>query len=410
MAVGGISAPQGFERLMAPATAGVRSSEKLALLVARQIEADVLRRGWPVGEPLGSEVELRATYPVSRAVLREAIRLVEHHQVAEMRRGATGGLYVCAPGAGPAAQAAVMYLSYAGVQVQDFLRVRRALEPLAARLAAERITEEGIAKLRECAEAESTEPGSSKWAPDALHDLVAQLSGNPALRLFLGVLTRLLAEYGDLVANAAPESVRQAGKEAHSSHLEIVEAIISGSVGRAEATIREHNDYIIAWSETNPPRRRRRRAQAPVRRLASSHLPVKLGESLAMRIHHDIAMEGQALGSVVGSERDLLERYGVSRAVLREAIRLLRVPRRCPDENRAPRRAHHYAPGSTGKHRHHGALPGVSARRQRGSADGARRDRTGHRVGPDGPKGSAGGAVAADRPGQRRSPPSRGTG
>ncbi|HEV7792184.1 MAG TPA: GntR family transcriptional regulator, partial [Pseudonocardia sp.] len=54
---------------------------KLAARVARQIEQDVLRTGWPVGEVLGSETELRERYQVSRAVLREAIRLVEHHQV-----------------------------------------------------------------------------------------------------------------------------------------------------------------------------------------------------------------------------------------------------------------------------------------------------------------------------------------
>src|SRR3954449_1504876 len=113
---------------------------KLAAQVARRIEAEVVRRGWPVGESLGSEPDLRERHGVSRSVLREAVRLVEHHQVARMRRGPNGGLFVMAPDAGPAAQAMVIYLEYVGPSVDDLLHARRLLEPLAAGLAARQVT------------------------------------------------------------------------------------------------------------------------------------------------------------------------------------------------------------------------------------------------------------------------------
>src|SRR5215216_4936232 len=99
---------------------------------------------WPVGESLGSEPELRERYGVSRSVLREAVRLVEHHQVARMRRGPNGGLFIAAPDAGPAARAMVIYLEYVGTSVDDLMQARRLLEPLAAGLAARRVSEEGI--------------------------------------------------------------------------------------------------------------------------------------------------------------------------------------------------------------------------------------------------------------------------
>ena len=51
---------------------------------------------------------------MSRSVLREAVRLVEHHQVARMRRGPNGGLLICEPDAGPATRAVVIYLEYLG--------------------------------------------------------------------------------------------------------------------------------------------------------------------------------------------------------------------------------------------------------------------------------------------------------
>src|SRR4051795_8268800 len=134
-----------------PAAGGIAADPaegKLAARVARRIEADVVARGWPVGTSLGSEPELRARHGVSRAVLREAVRLVEHHQVARMRRGPGGGLFVVSPDAGPAARALVIYLQYAGTGVDALMAARRLLEPLSARLAAERIGEDGVALIR----------------------------------------------------------------------------------------------------------------------------------------------------------------------------------------------------------------------------------------------------------------------
>ncbi|MGB9223578.1 FadR/GntR family transcriptional regulator, partial [Mycobacterium sp.] len=123
-------------------------SDKRASRIARRIEADIVRHGWTVGESLGSEGALQQRYGVSRSVLREAVRLVEHHQVARMRRGPNGGLFICEPDAGPATRAVVIYLEYVGTTLEDLLNARLVLEPLAAALAAEHIDEAGIDRLR----------------------------------------------------------------------------------------------------------------------------------------------------------------------------------------------------------------------------------------------------------------------
>src|ERR1700721_2725611 len=65
----------------------MRTSSSLAAAVARQILTDVVDRGWPVGEVLGSQTALIERYGVSRAVFREAVRLVENQQGATMGRG-----------------------------------------------------------------------------------------------------------------------------------------------------------------------------------------------------------------------------------------------------------------------------------------------------------------------------------
>ncbi|HEY0227737.1 MAG TPA: FCD domain-containing protein, partial [Mycobacterium sp.] len=154
---------------------------KLASTIARDIEADIIRRGWPVGASLGSERALQQHFSVSRSVLREAVRLVEHHQVARMRRGPNGGLLICEPDAGPATRAIVIYLEYLGTTLSDLLNARLVLEPLAASLAAERIDESGIDRLRAVLHAEE------QWKPglpaprDEFHIALAEQSKNPVL-------------------------------------------------------------------------------------------------------------------------------------------------------------------------------------------------------------------------------------
>src|SRR5690349_14513115 len=115
-----------------------RTSRSLAGRVAVRIEHDVRRAGWPEGANLGSEVDLLARYGVSRAVLREAVRLTEYLGVARMRGGPGGGLIVTRPDQSAVVTAVMVYLTYRGVRLAEIMETRRQLEDLAVRLAAER--------------------------------------------------------------------------------------------------------------------------------------------------------------------------------------------------------------------------------------------------------------------------------
>src|SRR5215204_2322393 len=222
---------------------------KLAAQVARRIEAEVLRRGWPVGESLGSEPELRVRYGVSRSVLREAVRLVEHHQVARMRRGPNGGLFVSAPDAGPAARAMVIYLEYVGTTVDDLMQARRLLEPLAAGIAAQQVTEAGIELLRHTLAAEDDEIG--ELSAEALHNVLGELSANAVLRLFIDVLIRLNSRYAEPPASVPRSEYEKARSAAKRRHAEIGAAVIAGDSGRAESLVGEYLDGVRAWMQAN---------------------------------------------------------------------------------------------------------------------------------------------------------------
>src|ERR1700733_13746427 len=155
---------------------GPGTADKRASKIARHIEAEIVRRGWPVGESLGSEHALQQRFCVSRSVLREAVRLVEHHRVARMRRGPNGGLLVREPDAAPATHAIIIYLEYLGTTVDDLLDARLLLEPVAAALAAERIDEAGIDRLRTAVDAEQQSTAGRSAACADFHAALAEES------------------------------------------------------------------------------------------------------------------------------------------------------------------------------------------------------------------------------------------
>ncbi|MBO0864776.1 MAG: FadR family transcriptional regulator [Mycobacterium sp.] len=277
-------------------------SGKRASQIARRIEADIIRRGWPIGESLGSEQALQRRYRASRSVLREAVRLVEHHQAARMRRGPGGGLLICEPDAAPATNAIVIYLEYLGTTIADLLDARLLFEPLAAALAAERIDEAGIGRLRTVLHA----------APaHQFHSTLARESKNPVLQLFIDILMRLTAQFA---RGSGADDAAEALHRTRTEHADIVVAVTTGDAARAKTLSERHVESVTAWLQRHPPGR-----------LGGDRQPAhgKLAEVLAANIRDDIAASGWPAGSVFGTEMQLLERYRVSRSVLREAVRLL---------------------------------------------------------------------------------------
>lgn len=311
----------------APEEPDTQEARKLAAQVAGRLEADILAAGWPVGRVLGSESELRERYGVSRAVFREAIRLVEHHEVATMRRGPSGGLVVKAPDSGPLTTAMVIYLEHMGATVADILSARLLLEPVAARLAAERMSEQGIATLRSALDEESR-LGTTSGLRDPLHTTMAQLSGSATLRLFIDVLVELTDRYAQVPPPPTPAVAQAVAAQSDRAHQAVANSIIAGDPGRAEHRTIRHLEAMREWllSATQQPINRVILAGPFAGRLAPSDPDAgkqKLAETVAHQMIAAITASGASVGDLVGSEADLLSRFGVSRAVFREAVRLL---------------------------------------------------------------------------------------
>lgn len=266
------------------------TTDKSASVLARRIEDSIIARGWPVGEVLGSEAALIDRYGVSRGVVREAVRLLEHKQVAAMRSGPNGGLIVGAPAASAVAETVSNYFTFASISIRDVFVTRRQVESAAIRLAADRLSEGGISRLRAAAESAD---------PNELHRCVAGLTRNPALLIIVDSL--LQASSSPRASDPQPQLGR-----------EIVEALCTGEIGSAEHLLVRRIDCLETTTD-------RRGLDAAL----SANAQRKLPEQLAFQVVRDVHGGGHQVGEVIGSEQEFAERYGVSRAVFRQTIRIL---------------------------------------------------------------------------------------
>jgi DNA-binding FadR family transcriptional regulator len=292
---------------------GGSHESKRAAKVADRIVEDVIAAGWPVGSILGSEAELLARYRVSRAVFREAVRLLEHQQVAHTRRGPGGGLVITEPTADAVIDAVVLYLYRVEARLDELFEARIVLEEIAASLAPSRLRAPERERLREFSSA-APAPG---WPdPRALHSLIAEVTRNPAIELFVDVLSRVAKLYSSGWQDFGP-AVRA---ETTRAHARIAEAVIDGDAAAARRRMRRHleaeADYLRG--------RRSTRQQLPgVAVVLSQSAEGKRAETVARHITQRIVAEGLPPGQLIGTEPELMERASVSRAVLREAVRLL---------------------------------------------------------------------------------------
>lgn len=214
-----------------------KGRQRLAEAVAAKIERDVVARGWPVGEALGTEAELMASHQVSRAVLREAARIVEHHGVAEMRRGNGGGLIVIEPSSGAVQTAARLHFTYVGVSRQQIFDARVAIELAGIQQVVSCLTDEGRQMLQDVVHEERTAGTAAEH--HRFHATLASQSGNPVLEFFVEVLASLDR---DLVKEQIEHASRAelSPQKSVRAHEAILEAVLAGDGALATERMHRH--------------------------------------------------------------------------------------------------------------------------------------------------------------------------
>jgi len=294
------------------AVTGERPGSKLAATIAGRIANEIITGRFPAGEVLGSEPELIERYDVSRSVFREAVRLLEHIGAARMRRGPGGGLVVTEPSVDAVLTVALLYIHRVGATADEVFETRLILEEAVAELAPARLDEDGLRQVRALV-ADEASGRVDDWR--AMHALLASLTRNPALELFVEILARVMTLYAPDI-DAIPKQSQRAAIHAHER---IAAAVISGDDAIARRRMRSHLEAEVAFLR----RRRSTRQILDVERALVGPLGSKRAERLARDILRKIVAGGLPPGTALGSEPELLAEHGASRAVFREAVRIL---------------------------------------------------------------------------------------
>jgi GntR family transcriptional regulator, transcriptional repressor for pyruvate dehydrogenase complex len=193
------------------------------------------------GQHLPSERELATSLNVSRTTVREAISRLAATGYVEVRRGRNGGAIVTSE-AGPETDAMIQRTLAPGWDRLDRLfDFRTLIEPLIARTAAARRSEQAAQRISEALEAyraAGDDRAASGRADGELHRTIAEATGNP----YLVDLSDRIRHAVSLGFRAEPYSsaIRE---QAIVEHAALADAVIEGDPDRA-ADIAAHHFAI----------------------------------------------------------------------------------------------------------------------------------------------------------------------
>lgn len=204
--------------------------------VREQLEQAIRGGDYSIGDRLPSERELAEMFGVSRVSIREALRTLEAIGLVEVKHGA--GTMVVDPATRPDRDL-TRWTKANRREVLELLRVRSALDELAAEEAAARHDDAGLAAIREAHEAFAAAPDDRSDQLAALdmafHLAIAAASGGELLRNLLAELHHHLEESREIFFT--PE--QRAGASAK-EHAEILAAIEAGNPRAARQAIKDH--------------------------------------------------------------------------------------------------------------------------------------------------------------------------
>jgi GntR family transcriptional regulator, transcriptional repressor for pyruvate dehydrogenase complex len=186
-------------------------------------------------ERLPPENELCEQLGVNRMAVREGLRWLEDHQYIRIQRGRYGGAFVVQP----ALDVAVERLRGMAVNFRQLFEYRAAIEPLAAELAAERITPTELARLDRLHELELQDPpiGRDRFrAIDvSFHQVVASACRNDYLIVAVKDIRVWIAPGLDLLDRSP-----QRKQESLDSHGELIRRLRAHDRAGAGAVMRAH--------------------------------------------------------------------------------------------------------------------------------------------------------------------------
>ncbi|HWL57610.1 MAG TPA: FadR/GntR family transcriptional regulator [Paracoccus sp. (in: a-proteobacteria)] len=212
--------------------------DSLSSIVAKGIAERIESGEFSVGDKLPIEAQLGETYNVSRTVVREAIAHLRSEGLVESRQGV--GVFV-------SGQNGVLKISpeKAGelAEILEILELRLGVEVEAAGLAAQRRSDENLAKIMEIIE---TTADLDRFIENpreldfSFHMAIAEATGNGYMPRFLSFIGPVIIPRSQLIHASVPELTRDYLAKMNDEHRRIADAIARKDVLDAREAMRFH--------------------------------------------------------------------------------------------------------------------------------------------------------------------------
>jgi DNA-binding FadR family transcriptional regulator len=216
---------------------------KAADVLADSLREQILDGRLRVGAVLPNERDLALQAGLSRASVREALRILEVEGLIATRTGRNGGSEVVRPSLATIERSIGIFIRGQNIRLESVLEVREAIEPHAARLAAIHRNAQDLLTLRQCHERlirDIDDVASFLRANLDWHVAVVLAAHNELLSAFVGAFAQTVYQATDLHELSPPE-IRHTVAQAHEAVMAAIEA------GDPDAAWRRMSRHVGAY-------------------------------------------------------------------------------------------------------------------------------------------------------------------
>ncbi len=230
-----------------PCKSADRAIERPALVtqaaqLARKLAPEITRSACDIGRRIGSESDLCDRYAVSRAVMRQAIRILEDCGSVEARRGRGYGLVARKPQAGPTIRLVCVYVAGSETVMWQDWETYKLLHAELARLAAKKITQDDKTRLERLIFGAQTLSDTAEGTPlENLDRELAKIARNPVLEL----LFRAIKAHGYRVAMDGLAYTAGSVAGYQKKAIEVLQAIRAGDSQRAAEAEQGRHEFLV---------------------------------------------------------------------------------------------------------------------------------------------------------------------
>lgn len=212
--------------------------DKLSEQISRQLLWAIADGRYHPGDHFPGERDLARAFSASRIVVREALGLLNARGIVSVRQGI--GTTVNPMSKWNSLDPEVFMVLHSDQTLEQLLEVRRIVEPESAFLAAQRITDEQVQKLRPLAILLDDDSIEQKEKRDSeFHLEVANAAQNAVLLQMVSSISNLFYE-----SLRRTFTVPGAIGQGHRGHQEIMSAIESRDAEAARRAMRDHLDLV----------------------------------------------------------------------------------------------------------------------------------------------------------------------